>query len=198
MNLRYYKLKYFVLIVLGIASLCIWLASIGVPNQILKYFSPAFLVSLFLWVFDKWLWKLPVCSLLMAVPNISGLYSGQIEFMYKGEKRSKSCTMKVRQSSTRVDVETSFVGDEKDEPSTTSYSLVASIINDERMDKFKLVFFYENKGSCVAGDTLNQHYGTNVLDIMINKQTIELTGYYYTNRKPNQTMGKMKVFKQNS
>jgi len=147
-------------------------------------------------MYDRWLWKLPIFSWLMNIPNIAGSYIGRIEYKFNGEERVKNCKMEIRQSSTRIDVETSFVGDKKDEPSTASSSLEASIVNDERKGKFKLVFFYENQGSCVTGDTLNQHYGTNVLDIKINNKQIELEGYYFTNRKPIQTMGRMKVSKQ--
>lgn len=196
MNLRYYKSKYFVLLVLAIAAVCTWLAEIGIPQVVMKYLSPASCVAVFLLCFDKWLWKCPVFSWFMTVPDISGNYTGQIEFVYNEKRQSKKCKMEIKQTSTRVNVKTLFIGDDANEPSTSSCSLVAAIVDDERKGNLKLVFVYENQGSYVAGDTLTQHYGTNVLNIIINKKTIELDGYYYTNRKPNQTMGAMKVSKQ--
>ena len=193
MNLRYYKVKYFVSVVLCIAALCTWLADIGIPDQVMKYLSPAFIVSGFLLGYDKWFWKWPICSFLMAVPNVSGIYTGSIKFVYKGKRCTKDCKMVIRQSSMRIDVETSFTGNNKNEPSTSSNSIFASIIKDECKGKIKLIFFYENQGSNLAGDTLSQHFGTNVLDIKISKNSVDLEGYYFTNRKPKQTMGKIFV-----
>ena len=95
MNLRYYKSKYFVLLVLAIAAVCTWLAEIGIPQVVMKYLSPASCVAVFLLCFDKWLWKCPVFSWFMTVPDISGNYTGQIEFVYNEKRQSKKCKMEI-------------------------------------------------------------------------------------------------------
>lgn len=194
MNLRYIKTKWFITAVIAIASLSTWLSSIGCPGMIVKCASPSVLVALLLYFFDKWLWRWRPFSFVMNVSDISGHYEGEITFVIQGEHRAKKCQLDVKQSASKVSVQTRFIGDGSGEPSTASHSLIAAIRKREGDEQEQLVFFYENQGSQQKGDDLGQHFGTNVLNVNVGENgSIALDGYYFTNRKPTQTMGKMTV-----
>jgi hypothetical protein len=156
--------------------------------------GPAAVIGVIFYCYDKWCWKWPVFKWLNKVPNLNGHYSGKITFNYDGEDREKECSLMIKQTCSQIKVTSIFNKD--DENSTRSNSIEAFITQDEIGDK-KLYFYYQNSGSCVNGDTLDQHDGVNVLDINFEKRkVVSLDGYYFTNRNP-QTKGCMEVFKVN-
>jgi hypothetical protein len=90
-----------------------------------------------------------------------------------------------------IKVKTIFSKDGEND--TQSFSTESFIKSDEAGDQH-LYYYYQNRGSCQNGDTLDPHDGMNVLEILLSGEEIKLEGYYFTNRNP-QTKGYMKVTK---
>lgn len=142
-------------------------------------------------LYDKYLWKLPVLNLLNNVPNLNGIYEGKIAYHYNEQDNTKSCRLEIKQTCSSIKVKSIFNKDGEND--TQSVSREAFIKTDDVGDQH-LYFYYHNQGSCKNGDTLDSHDGMNVLEILKEKETVKLKGYYFTNRNP-QTKGCMEVTK---
>lgn len=160
---------------------------------VLQGFAPTALVIAILYCYDRWLWKLPVFSWLVNVPNLNGKYRGSVEYHWDGKNQKKECTLEIRQTASHIKVDGEF--SKKNENDTTSESKLAFFTMDNT-GAHKLYIYYQNEGSGVAGDTLNQHEGFEVLRVKEeDNRNITLTGYYFTNRDP-QTKGRINLKRQ--
>ena len=157
----------------------------------LQGIGPTTIVMLFLVLYDMWLWKLPVLNWMIKVPNLNGDYEGKISYFWDGQAGEKLCALVIKQSCSNIKVRCVFNKDGENE--TISFSTEAFIKTDEAGDQH-LFIYYQNRGSCKNGDTLGQHDGMNVFEILREKKNIKLKGYYFTNRNP-QTKGCIEVTK---
>jgi SMODS-associating 2TM, beta-strand rich effector domain len=187
----YYKAQLLVPVIGLLWALSSWALSGVWGYGFLQGVGPTAIVMLFLTIYDKWLWNLPVFSLLNTIPDLNGIYHGEISYRFKDIPGSKSCQLEIKQTCSNIRVKTSFVKD--GENNTLSVSTEAFIKTDEAGDQH-LYFYYRNRGSCQSGDTLDQHDGMNVLEIVKDSGAIYLEGYYFTNRNP-QTKGCLKAQK---
>ena len=131
---------------------------------LLQGFGPTAIVMLFLLLYDRWLWKLPVLKLINTIPDLNGKYQGEIEFYWNGQNTTKKCYLEIKQTCSNIKIKCNF--DKSDENSTRSQSTETFIKTDEAGDQH-LYFYYHNPGSCKDGDTLNPHDGMNVLEILL-------------------------------
>ncbi len=125
-------------------------------------------------------------------PNLNGTYIGRISYYYESENQEKDCKLTITQTCSNIRV--SCIFNEAEEPTTTSVSHVA-FIETNKQGIQTLYFYYSNRGSGKNGDSLAPHDGFNVLEIKESKEKIKLEGYYFTNRKPQQTQGNMVMVK---
>lgn len=151
--------------------------------------GPTAIVLGFLTLYDKYLWKLPILNMINIIPDLNGVYKGEIAYHYNGQDEIKSCELEIKHTCSSLKVKTIFTKDGEND--TQSVSTEAFIKTDEAGDQH-LYFYYHNLGSCKNGDTLDPHDGMNVLEILKDKEMITLKGYYFTNRNP-QTKGCISV-----
>ena len=185
----YYKPQLLVPIIGLLWSVSSWGLSMIWGYGILQGTGPSAIVMLFLAVYEKWLWKFPILKFGNTMPNLNGKYSGKLSFHWNDTNKTKSCEIEIKQTCSNIKVKSVFKKD--NENSTQSVSTEAFIKTDEAGDQH-LYFYYHNIGSCKHGDTLNQHDGMNVLEIINEGNKIILKGYYFTNRNP-QTKGCIEV-----
>ncbi len=170
-----------------------WMLSKFWGYGFLQGIGPTAIVLGFLALYDKWFWKVPILSFINTIPDLNGKYEGTIGYHWDGQDNTKACALEIKQTCSNIKVKSSFNKD--GENSTQSASTEAFIKTDEAGEQH-LYFYYRNPGSFKNGDTLDQHDGMNVLDILKDKEGTKLKGYYFTNRNP-QTMGCMEVIKIN-
>lgn len=187
-------------------------------NNFLKYYKPSFLVTLvgalaiglflgfqhwgisisvisvisvFLLVLNKWLWKYTPFSYLFWVIDFSGRYEGYLEYEFKNEN-CELITGKLKhikviyQTGSTIKV-SSFTYDTNGNPSSSSDSIEVTVCKGEN-DVFTLIFTYLNEGNSKLG--FPPHYGTEVIKFIKPNGKKVLSGNYYTNRTPIQTRGK--------
>jgi len=189
LTFAYYKPQFLVPIIGILWSVSSWGLSMIWGYGILQGTGPSAIVMLFFAVYEKWLWKFPILKFGNTMPNLNGEYSGNIVFHWDGANKTKFCGIEIKQTCSNIKVKSVFKRD--NENSTQSVSTEAFIKTDEAGDQH-LYFYYHNIGSCKHGDTLNQHDGMNVLEIINEGNKIILKGYYFTNRNP-QTKGCIEV-----
>lgn len=132
------------------------------------------LISLFFFIYNKYLWKYPVFKLIVDIPNLNGRYSGKI-FSDFGEKIKKDCILEIKQTASKIKI---FLYIESDDPlkMTSSASILENIIKGE--DGFYTICFtYFNTGDKVLKN-LSAHYGYNELKYIPSEK--KLKGPYYT------------------
>ena len=193
-NFRNYRATLLISLIGILWSLSSWVLSYLWNYGFLQGTAPTAIVLSLLYIYDQYLWKYPVFSLLVKIPNLNGKYNGTVSYHYEGKEQSKNCSLEIQQTASHIKVTSTFEKQGKSENRTTSESKEALFSQDE-FDNHNLLFYYSNKGSCKAGDTLDQHDGFNRLEVKEAKNKIILDGYYFTNRNP-QTKGKIEVTKQ--
>ena len=136
--------------------------------------------------------RLRFLNLLVKVPDLNGVYNGQIEYSWNNSNQIKKCTLTIKQTASHTKVRCSFYGG--GENKTESESVWVDFIRDGVGDD-TLIYYYKNSGSQKSGDTLNQHDGFSSLRVDRGKDHIILEGSYFTNRDPHPTKGILKVIK---
>lgn len=146
------------------------------------------ILGLILYIYDKWLWKMPLFKLIMNVPNMSGRYKGGVRFVKDGEKRELPAYIEISQTSSNLKIHTYFK--DSREVSTNSQSLIEEIILGNN-GFYDIYFFYLNTGSKQSGE-LDCHEGANVIRFHPKQgnDVQSLAGYYFTNRSV-QTRGEI-------
>lgn len=154
-----------------------------------QYPSASVFVGLLVFVIDRYLWNKKPFKFLFFVPDISGRYEGQIEYIHPISKKEeiKRCVLEIFQTGSLVKFNCYFKKKDGTEK-TKSESLVETVIKNED-DTYSLVFTYRNHG---LNNHFQEHSGTNILKFIENKEGKFLNGIYYTNREP-QTKGEMSV-----
>jgi len=197
MNFKYYKTGYLITLIILFASILDW--SIGtflipfLKNSHLDYLripSNALIISGFLLLYDRCLWKWPIFNLLVNVPNMSGRYVGQIRYTWKNEAKSLDCCVEIHQTASKIHVRSFFKN--MNGQRTESRSFIESMARGDD-GNHSIYLLYSNGGS-KANRKLDHHEGANVLNYLqpTTGSPSKLTGYYFTNRqKP--TKGEIEV-----
>ena len=190
-NFANYKPEFLICTIGALWFLCSWTLSFFWQYGIFQGVAPILLVAFLLGLYDKWLWKFPVLNCMVKIPDLTGKYEGTVEYHWDGENQSKSCNLNIQQMASFIKVKCSF--HKKGENETSSESKRAFFDTDE-MGNCSLYFYYQNRGSGKGGDTLDQHDGMTILQVIEEGEDIKLEGYYFTNRRT-QTKGHIKVSK---
>jgi len=143
--------------------------------------SNATLIGILFYVYNKWLWKMPILNLLVTVPDISGRYSGIVEFTGQ-QIPNKECKIEIFQTASTIKIRLYTLGSKSS--STNSTSLSGEFL--DRDGHLSVNFIYYNFGS--DDKKLDAHEGVNILNIHGTKKKWRLEGKYFTNRQP-QTRG---------
>ncbi len=125
------------------------------------------------WAFDKWLWKLPLINQIINVPNLNGVYKGQLKSSYDNFQQPKDFTLIIKQTFSEISI--IFKTDTSESKSISAYLK-------KEMDKSLLVYDYHNEPTKVSIDTLNEHKGTTW--IKFDEKSCSFSGRYYTDKRP--------------
>ena len=139
-----------------------------------------FLTSIFMALFNKWLWKLKLFSFFAKTPVLGSHYKGSIVSDYdnKGREAELFVTQTFLQVSVRM---------KTGESSSRSLNCEIKNINDSTY----LLYNYQNDPHAEIQDRSPVHYGTAMFDLT--EGTNNLEGNYYTGRN---TRGSMKFVKE--
>lgn len=153
--------------------------------------------SFLLLLIDKFLWKYKPFSWFFWVQDFSGNYEGELEYQYIDENCEKRIGVlkhikKIHQTGSNITINSFTIKPNGEESSLSTNNTEVSVIKEED-DTFKLVYSYLNDGN--QQESLNMHYGTEVIKFINDNGKQSLSGYYYTNRLPFQTKGKFKNLK---
>ena len=175
--------------ILGFGLTCIIKYSNNLDISYYQYPSTGLLLGGVIWLIDKYLWNKWLVRLLFNIPDISGRYEGEIKYTnpITNKKENKICAVEIFQTGSIIKVKSFFDKKDRTEESPSKSIIEKIVKNDD--GSFSLVFTYKNKG--ISGK-FQSHYGTNILDVIKNKDGTFLKGEYYTNRIP-QTQGQMRV-----
>lgn len=182
----------FLISTIGILWLfCYWILSFFWQDGIFQGIAPTLLVVSLLGFYDKLLWKFPVFNYLVKIPDLNGEYEGTVEYHWDDKNQNKTCNLQIRQTASFIKVKCSF---QKEGENETSSESKKAFFDTDEVGGCSLYFYYQNRGSGKGGDTLDQHDGMTVLQVIKKGKDIKLEGYYFTNRRT-QTKGRIKVSK---
>ena len=191
-NFNHYKTN----LLVGVFTILLLVVSLNLYNfwkiGLLWGTSPTVIVLFILWLYDRYGWRWPGLKLLVKVPDLNGVYKGQIEYSWNNSNQIKECTLRIKQTASHTKVRCTFYGGEENK--TESESVWVDFIRDGVGDD-TLIYYYKNSGSQKSGDTLNQHDGFSSLHVDRSEEHITLEGSYFTNRDPYPTKGILKVIK---
>jgi len=113
MSLRYYKIGifFFVIIILSlIIDLAIKEWIVPLMNQItqkdiLRFPSYAAIMCFIIYIYNSYLWKIPIINFLIKVPNFNGRYRVELKFDYKnkdGNNVIKKCIVEIQQTASTI------------------------------------------------------------------------------------------------
>lgn len=199
MTFKYYKtipLIASILILSGLVELCVgnwinpFLAKYLPMGNHFRVPTTVSILGVLFYIYNQYLWKIPVFKLLMSVPNMSGRYEGKVKYEWDGLNNEKNCFIEVVQTASKIKVQTYF-SDGVNE-NTSSKSLVEDIKHEED-GFFDIYLFYLNSGTKKNGE-LDCHEGANKLRFIPGRKTIknQLIGHYFTNRQI-QTRGEVEA-----
>lgn len=171
--------------------LCSWALSFFWQYGVFQGGAPTLLVVSLLGFYDKLLWNLPVLNYLVKIPDLNGEYEGTVEYHWDNKNQNKTCNLQIRQTASFIKVKCSFQKEGENETSSESKKAFFDI---DDVGGYSLYFYYQNRGSSKDGDTLDQHDGMTVLQVIKKGKDIRLEGDYFTNRRT-QTKGRIKVSK---
>ncbi|MFA6089359.1 MAG: hypothetical protein WC755_05820 [Candidatus Woesearchaeota archaeon] len=133
--------------------------------------SPSALTIFFLmfFLFDRYIWKLPVLSFLSKTPVLEGDWKGYITSTHNNHKSRYSVKLSITQTWSKIQINMRC-------NSSKSKSNSAVIIQND--SDIELIYTYKNIPKANSVITMNRHIGT--VELSLNKNTLE--GEYYTNR----------------
>lgn len=149
--------------------------------------SNATIIGAFLYIHNKFLWKLPIFKLLVRIPDMNGRYKGSINYVFKKQNGTKECVIEIKQDASNIKVNSYFKNDTNE--STYSESIIEDI--KEKDGFYNVYFFFQNSGT-KSERSLDSHEGANILKFLPNGGTPKLKGHYFTNRLT-QTKGEIEV-----
>jgi hypothetical protein len=139
--------------------------------------------GLFYWLFDQWVWRLPVWRTLrlISTPDLSGRWSGYITSSHDLGTDHK-VTVDISQSWTGISVVLTGAG-------SRSYSTTA-VLRAKAPGGPELTHTYRNEPLARAVGTMNIHHGTATMRLTDDHRSLE--GDYYTGRG-RETYGSIKL-----
>lgn len=132
------------------------------------------LATIFMIIFNKWIWKLKCFTLLHHVPILSKKYKGTIVSDFDNSKHEG--ILEINQTFLKQSIK--FITDE-----SLSRSISSSI--SEIHDTCMLIYVYQNEPKGELQDVSPIHYGTAMLDL---SNPSEISGNYYTGRNTKGSM----------
>lgn len=199
MSFKYYKTTPLIITIIILSGLIELIVGNYINPFIAQYLSveshfrvptTVSLLGLLFYIYNQFLWKMPVLKLVMDVPDISGRYEGKIKYEWDGVNNEKKCFIEVIQTASKIKVHTYF-SDGVNE-TTSSKSLVEEIKQDED-GFFDIYLFYLNSGTKQNGG-LDCHEGANKIRFIPGRRgkMNQLIGHYFTNRQT-QTRGEIEA-----
>jgi hypothetical protein len=138
------------------------------------------LVGIFFWVYEKYLWRITIFSVLHGMPYIGGRYEGTAESSHQNQKHS--VVIEVHQTLTNVTV---CLYTER----SSSYSTIAAIGKNGNENRV-LAYGYKNTPRTVTNDLdMRAHDGFASLEIFPTEKRLE--GYYHNDPRDRSTYGKL-------
>ncbi|MFA4995636.1 MAG: hypothetical protein WC536_00650 [Patescibacteria group bacterium] len=174
------------------SGLIFWIEKLPHENYLYKIYSfglfeaptTLLILLLFFWLFNVYLWKLPLIKKLVGIPNVNGRYEGFLTSSYDKEKTKYPTVIEIKQSLTsiKVNLYTQRSG---------SYNLIANICRNNN-ENHELVYVYQNRTSAPApDDDMRDHTGTALLAIL--NRGSELNGNYFNNPRERGRHGNINV-----
>lgn len=150
------------------------------------------ITMLFAWVFNEYIWKIPCVGKRLRVPNLNGLWTGQIKYRRKTDNNTfDDCQDKVSVTIKQTFISIYF---KSQFSNSKSCSYNAAFVYDTLTKEDTLCFFYRNvpnmdkrKGTDVDG--LERHCGSSAMKIDWDDLD-SLKGTYWTDRP---TRGEMEI-----
>ncbi len=192
-TLRYFKPSAFIILV-GVLVLLLYLANQYISEHWGISFAVFASILSAIKFIDGKLWNKWPFKFLYSIPDFSGRYEGFLESEYRNTNCER-VTKKLKyikiivQNGSNIVVNT-WTKKDDGAMSSKSTSINASIII-ERDGSFSLLYNYLNDGS--NDPDLYPHYGTETVSLIENGEGKHLIGRYYTERKPFQTKGTIKM-----
>lgn len=139
------------------------------------------LFGFFHWLFDNHLWKTKVFqnTELFAIPNLNGIWGVDMKTSHDNFENTFTGKSVIRQTASRISITL-------ETPSSASHSLHASLAKVNRLNKYELVFVFENRPNTDKPDVLQIHLGTSIVAISDDLKTMKAD--YFTGRG-RQTVG---------
>lgn len=155
------------------------------------------LISAFLVIISKNLWKFRPFKWLFWIDDFSGRYVGILKYQYVDKDGKKNTgEMKqiktINQNGSRITV-SSFTIKPDGTKSSLSVNKGMYVEKTEDEQHYRLIYNYLNDGSTEQG--FSPHYGTEVIKFIRKDTGKFLSGHYYTGREPYQTKGELIEFK---
>lgn len=194
-NFKYYKAELAIPII-GITCYVLIKLSHILVHEYQIAISAFALASLFFNFINKYLWKYFPFKLLFKIRDISGIYTGTINFEYWDNYNTKQTGSKkiekiITQTGNSIVINTTTFNEET-KVSSVSESKVEHI-DIERDGSVKLIYNYFNRGNNEL--QLTPHYGTEILHFKNELKNGIINGEYFTDRQPRQTRGKIELIK---
>ncbi|HEY5125485.1 MAG TPA: hypothetical protein VIK14_17290 [Ignavibacteria bacterium] len=137
------------------------------------------------WGWRCWFWKW-TASFIKFPPDIRGRWEGNL--VRYGEKETHKLVFEIKQTLSKLQVYSySATGH--------SESILDSIASDKMEDDFYLTFLWQGEAGIKPGNEKDSRIfnGYTILKLIERDNEKILSGNYFTNRKPNQTMGTIEV-----
>lgn len=141
------------------------------------------------------LWNIWPFKYMTKVDDFSGIYEGEIEYLYLDENctevRGYLKQIKViDQNALKITISTTTY-DQNGRKSSTSINKGMYVEKAENGRDYRLIYNYDNDGNSL--NKLDKHTGTEVLRFIKNDQGKFLDGEYYTSRLPHQSRGRISM-----
>ena len=163
----------------------ILLISQSITDSLLKFGVVIAIVTSFWVYFEKIGWHQKLFRIggwLSNIPDIRGRWEGKL--IRRGEEVVRNFILEVTQSASKLKVSTYS-------EHSHSHSINAHVLFDQTEDHVVLIYTWLcNTSNAIHGTEPGEFYGTTILRLNIDNQK-KLAGEYFTNRKPNQTSGKL-------
>ncbi|MBT4309962.1 MAG: hypothetical protein HOD49_06055 [Anaerolineae bacterium] len=139
------------------------------------------LFGFFYWLFDNYLWKTKLLQKTewFAIPNLNGIWDVEIKTSHDNFEATYLAKSIIRQTASKISItlETKF---------SSSHSLHASLLKVSRLNKYELVYVFENRPNTDRPGTFQIHLGTAIMAISDDLKTMKSD--YFTGRG-RQTVG---------
>ena len=159
----------------------------SIPSSLLQIGTIVTIVTLFWIYFEKIGWHCRIFRVggwLSNIPDIRGRWEGNLR--RDGEANEHKFILEITQTASKVKVSTYSAH-------SSSYSIISNILFDQTEDDVVLIYTWLGSTSNpIHGHEPGNFYGTSILRLNLDNPK-KLKGEYYTNRRPQQTQGKLEL-----